>query len=133
MSETGFTSNNVFPKFDAGYVDTWEDIVRGETSVRLPFLDRDWSKTSLVFTPLRIVQFQHGFKGVKPSNMVGFQVFKDLNDSIYIFACPDGPKNYSKSRPNQVFKARTVPKLEFHEMCRNYDYSQSGPNNHSDI
>ena len=73
----------------------------------------------LVFSPLVTNLFLHGFRGVKPSKMVGFQVFKDLNNSIYISACPDGPKNYSKSRPNQVFKARTVPKLEFHEMCRN--------------
>ena len=73
----------------------------------------------LVFSPLVTNLFQHGFRGVKPTNMVRFHVFKDLNDSIYIAAFPDGPKNYSKSRPNQVFKARTVPKLEFHEMCRN--------------
>ena len=36
----------------------------------------------LVFSPLVTNLFQHGFRGVKPSKIVGFQVFKDLNDSI---------------------------------------------------
>ena len=45
----------------------------------------------LAFTPQITNLFLRGFRGVKPSKMVGFQVFKDLNDSIYISACPDGP------------------------------------------
>jgi hypothetical protein len=43
--------------------------------------------------------FQHGFRGVKPSKMVGYQVFKNPDDSIYIPSCPD-PKNYLKCCPN---------------------------------
>ena len=34
----------------------------------------------LVFSPLVTNLFQHGFRGVKPSKMVGFYVFKDPND-----------------------------------------------------
>ena len=36
----------------------------------------------LVFSPLVTNLFQHGFRGVKPSKMVGFEVFKDPDDSI---------------------------------------------------
>ena len=73
----------------------------------------------LVFPPLVANMFQHGFRGVKPSKMVGFQVFKDPNDKMLFSSCPDGPKNYLKCCPNHHIKARSVPKLDFHEMCRN--------------
>ena len=36
----------------------------------------------LVFSPLVTNLFQHGFKGIKPSKMVGFEIFKGTNDSI---------------------------------------------------
>ena len=32
------------------------------------------------FSPLITTLFQHGFKGIKPSKMVGLEVFKDPND-----------------------------------------------------
>ena len=37
---------------------------------------------AFLFSTLVTNLFQHGFKGVKPSKMVGFEIFKDPNDTI---------------------------------------------------
>jgi hypothetical protein len=42
----------------------------------------------LAFSPLITTLFQNGFKGVKPSKIIGLEVFKDPDDSIYIASCP---------------------------------------------
>ena len=64
----------------------WVVIVRGEINFG------SWPvirvKTRLAFSPLITTLFPHGFKVVKPSKMVRFEVFKNPEDSFYIAPCP---------------------------------------------